>query len=92
MTSRRLEQQQIQEKNLVAVLFIEDSNRRKSWLNCGTLVYDLRMPNQKPKSRPPLIVTFFAGGQASVVLGSYEDIILNEFFFGGDVHEDDRPW
>ena len=27
---------------------------------------------------PPLIVTFFAGGQASVVLGSYEDIILNE--------------
>ena len=27
---------------------------------------------------PPLIVTFFADGQASVVLGSYEDIILNE--------------
>ena len=91
MTSRRLEQQQIQEKNLVAVLFIEDSNRRKSWLNCGTLVYDLRMPNQKPKPHPTLIGTFFADNKSPVVLGSDEDIILNETW-NGDVHEDARPW
>ena len=78
MTSRRLEQRQIQEEDLVAVLFIEDSDRRESWLNCGALVYDQRMPNKRPKSRPPLIGTFFADDEVLVVLGSYEDIILSE--------------
>ena len=60
------------------VLFIEDSDRRESWLNCGALVYDQRMPNQVPKSRPLLIASVFTNDEASVVLDSYEDIILNK--------------
>jgi hypothetical protein len=76
---------------LVAVLFIEDSHRRESWLNCGALVYDLRMPNQKPKPHPTLIGTFFADNKSPVVLGSDEDIILNETW-NGDLHADARPW
>ena len=78
MTSRRWEQRQIQAEDLVAVLVLEYADRRESLLNCGALVYDQRMPNKRPKSRPPLIGTFFADDEALVVLGSYEDIILSE--------------
>ena len=52
MIYRGMEQRQIQEKHLVAVLLIEDSDRKESWLNCGALVYDQGMPNHRPKSRP----------------------------------------
>ena len=47
------------------------------WLNCGALVNDQGTPNQIPKSRSLLIGTFFTDDGASVVLGSYEGIVLN---------------
>jgi hypothetical protein len=34
------EQQQIQRESLIAVLIIEEQ-----WMNCGALVYDLRLPD-----------------------------------------------
>ena len=36
------------------------------------------MPDNRPKSRPPLIGTMFTVARATVVLGSYEGVILNE--------------
>ena len=53
MTPRRWEQRQIQAEDLVAVLFIEETDRRESWLNCGTLIYDQRMPSKRSRSPPP---------------------------------------
>ena len=38
------EQQETGGEELVAVLLIEDRDRRESWLNCGALIYDQRMP------------------------------------------------
>ena len=59
MMGRRLEQRQVRVKTLVAVLIIEESDRKEQWQNCGALVYELRTPNTRPKSRPPLIGTMF---------------------------------
>ena len=59
MTGRWLGQQQVQEESLVAVLIIEDSDKKEQWMNSGALVYDLRTPNTRPKSGPPLIGTKF---------------------------------
>ena len=50
MMGRRLEQRQVQVKTLVAVLIIEDNDRKEQWQNCGALVYNLRTPNTRPKS------------------------------------------
>ena len=81
MSPRGWEQQETYAEDLVLVLLIEKSDRRESLLNCGALIisismiYTQRMPN---RSCPPLIRTFFADDEASVVLGSYEDIILSE--------------
>ena len=65
-------------KTLVAFLIIEDNDRKEQWQNCGALVYDLRTPNTRPKSGPPLIGTKFTDDRATVVLGSYGCVILNE--------------
>ena len=46
MTPRGWKQRQIRAEDLVAVLFIEDSDMRESWLNCGALIYDQRMPSR----------------------------------------------
>ena len=70
MVGRSLEQQQVQEESLVAVLIIENSDRKEKWMNCGPLIYDLRTLDNRPKSRPPLIGT-------TVVLGRYEGVFLN---------------
>ena len=78
MIFSRLEQRQIHEKALVAVLLIEDSDGEELWLNCGALVYDQGMPNHIPNSRPPLIGTFFANNEALVVLCSHEGVVLNK--------------
>ena len=77
-TPRGWEQQETREEDLVAVLFVEDSDRRESWLNCGALIYDQRMPTRRYRSCPPLIGTLFADDEASGVLSSYVDIILSE--------------
>ena len=45
MTGERDGQQQIQGESLVAVLIIEDDDRKEQWLNRGALVYDLRKPD-----------------------------------------------
>ena len=55
MTPRRWEWQQIQAEDLVAVLFIEDEDRRELWVNCGQLIYDQRIPSIRSRSCPPLI-------------------------------------
>ena len=60
-------------KSFVAVLIIEDSDS-----DCGALVYALRTANTGPESCPPLIGTMFTDGRATVVLGGYEGVILNE--------------
>ena len=72
-----MEQRLIQGKDLVAVLYIKDSDKTEWWLNCGALVYTQGMPNQRPKSRSLLIGTFFTDDRASVVLGSYKGAVLN---------------
>ena len=46
---------------MVAELFIEDNDRRESWMNCGVLIYDQRMPPIRYRSGPPLIGTVFRG-------------------------------
>ena len=67
---RRLEQRQVQVKTLVAVLLIED-NDRKELLQRG-------MTNTRTKSGPPLIGTLFTDDGASVVLlGSHNGVVLN---------------
>ena len=72
------EQQETREEDLVAVLLVEDSDRRESWLSCRALIYDQGMPPSRYRSGPPLIGTFFTDDETSVVLSSYEDIILSE--------------
>ena len=42
MMPKGWEQQETGGEELVAVLLIEDSDRRESWLNCGALIYDQR--------------------------------------------------
>ena len=78
MMGRRLEQRRVQMKSLVADLITEDSDRKGQWQNCGSLDYTLRTPNTGPESCPPLIGTMFTDGRATVVLGGYEGVILNE--------------
>ena len=62
---------------MVAVLLIEDIDKKELWQNCGALVYDRGMPTTRTKSRLPLIGTFFNDNWASVVLGTYECVVLN---------------
>ena len=45
MTGERVELQQVQRESLVAVLTIQDDDRKEQWQNCGALFYDLRMPD-----------------------------------------------
>ena len=88
MPPRGWEQQETREEDLVAVLFVEDSDRRESRLNCSALIYDQRMPTRRYRTHPPLIGTLFADDEASGVLSSYVDIILSET----GVHMKVRPW
>ena len=55
-------------KTLVAVLIIEDNDRKEQWKNCGALVYDAKHQ----------IGTMFTDDGATVVLGRYKGVILNE--------------
>ena len=66
------EQRQIQRESLIAVLIIEDNNRKEQWLNCGALVYDLRPPDTRHKLCPPLIGTMTTDTRTAVVLSCYD--------------------
>ena len=72
----RMKQQHVQEESLIAVLIKEDCDKKEKWLNYGALVYDLRTPDNRPKSRPPLIGTKFTDARATSVLGSYKGVAL----------------
>ena len=53
MMGRRLDQQQVQEESLIAVLIIEDNDRQELWPNCGALVYNLRTPDARHQIQAP---------------------------------------
>ena len=45
---------------MVAVMVVEDGDRRESWLKCDALIYEQRVLTKRHRSCPPLIGTFFA--------------------------------
>lgn len=71
---------QIPLEPVVAKLVAVHSDRKEQLQNCGALVYNMRMPDNRTqvKSHPPLIGTMFTDDRATVVLGSYGGVILNE--------------
>ena len=88
MMGRRLDQQQVQEESLVAVLIIQDSNRQEQWLNCGALVYDLRMPDTNPKPHHALIGTMTTETEDCCGFESLRGYGSQQ---GRDENEDDGP-
>ena len=53
---------------LVAVMVAEDIDRKEGWQYSGVLIYDMKIPNTRPRLHPPLIGRIIADHRAVDVI------------------------